>query len=51
MHRKKMIQFMSKPKHKKIYLERADKVEPMQGLVKDIFELDRCWMRGEENNC
>ena len=49
-HRQKMIKFMQKPKHKKIYRERAFKVEPMQGLVKDIFELDRCWMRGNENN-
>ena len=48
--RKKMIQFMRRPKHKKIYRERSYKVEPMQGLVKDIFELDRCWMRGDENN-
>jgi hypothetical protein len=21
----------------------------MHGLVKDIFELERCWMRGHEN--
>jgi len=48
--RKKMIRFMKKPKHKKIYRERSFKVEPMQGLVKDIFDLDRCWMRGDENN-
>ena len=48
--RKKMIQFMNKPKPQKIYRERAFKVEPMQGLVKDIFELNRCWMRGDENN-
>ena len=48
--RKKMIAFMSKPNHKKIYRERAYKVEPMQGLVKDIFELDRFWMRGDDNN-
>lgn len=48
--RKKMIAFMKKPKHKKIYRERSYKVEPMQGLVKDIFELDRCWMQGDENN-
>jgi hypothetical protein len=48
--RKKMIAFMKKPKHRKIYRERSYKVEPMQGLVKDIFELDRCWMRGDENN-
>jgi hypothetical protein len=49
-HRKKMIKFMQRPKHKKIYRERAFKVEPMQGLVKEIFEIDRCWMRGNENN-
>jgi hypothetical protein len=22
----------------------------MQGLVEDILELDRCWMRGNKNN-
>jgi len=31
-HRKKMIKFMQKPRHKKIYRERAFKIEPMQGL-------------------
>jgi hypothetical protein len=49
-HRKKMIKFMAEKKHKKIYRERAYKVEPMQGIVKDIFDLERCWMRGDENN-
>jgi len=49
-HRKKMIAFMDKPEHKKIYRERSYKVEPMQGLVKEIFDLDRCWMRGSKNN-
>ena len=48
---KKMIRFMEKPKHNKIYRERSDKVEPMQGLIKNIFDLDRCWMFGESNNC
>jgi hypothetical protein len=48
--RRKMIKFMRKPKHQKIYRERSFKVEPMQGIVKDIFELDRCWMRGDESN-
>ena len=48
--RRKMIKFMEKKKHKKIYRERGYKVEPMQGIVKDIFDLDRCWMRGDENN-
>jgi hypothetical protein len=41
---------MNKPRHKEIYRERAFKVEPMQGLVKDIFEIDRYWMRGAANN-
>ncbi len=49
-HRKKMIEFMKKRKHKKIYRERSFKVEPMQGLVKNIFDLNRCWMHGDENN-
>ena len=49
-HRKKMIKFMKNKKHKKIYRERSYKVEPMQGLVKDIFDLNRCWMRGDQNN-
>jgi len=49
-HRKKMHDFMMQPKHKQIYKERAYKVEPMQGLVKDIFDLDRCWMRGNDSN-
>jgi hypothetical protein len=48
--RRKVIKFMRKPKHQKIYRERSFKVEPMQGIVKDIFELDRCWMRGDESN-
>jgi hypothetical protein len=49
-HRREMIKFMEKPKHKKIYRERSFKVEPMQGVVKDIFDLNRCWMRGNANN-
>ena len=32
------------------YRKRSTTVEPMQGLVDDIFELDRCWIRGEKNN-
>jgi len=50
VNRRKMIKFMAKPKHKQIYKERSYRVEPMQGLVKEIFELDRCWMRGNDNN-
>jgi hypothetical protein len=49
LHRKKMLQFMQKRKHQKIYRERSYRVEPMQGIVKGIFDLNRCWMCGEQN--
>lgn len=48
--RRKMIKIIRQPKHRQIYKERSYRVEPMQGLVKEIFDLDRCWMRGNENN-
>jgi len=35
---------------KQIYKERSYRVEPMQGLIKDIFDLARCWMRGNKSN-
>ena len=40
--RQEMIKVMNKPEHKTIYKERSYRVEPMQGLVKEIFDLDRC---------
>ena len=48
--RRKMIKFMNQPNHKHIYKERSYRVEPMQGLVKNIFDLEQCWMRGNKNN-
>lgn len=48
--RQEMIKVMNKPEHKAIYKERSYRVEPMQGLVKEIFNLDRCWMRGNKSN-
>ena len=48
--RQKMIKVMKKPEHKQIYKERSYRVEPKQGIVKEIFDLDRCWMRGNKNN-
>ena len=48
--RRKMIQTMKSKKRQKILKERSQTVEPMQGIVKDIFELDRCWMRRDANN-
>lgn len=48
--RKKMIEFMNRKKNKKIYRLRSVTVEPMQGLIANIFDLSRSWMRGDENN-
>lgn len=48
--RKKYIKNMLTKKNKIIYKHRSTTVEPMQGLVADIFELDKCWMRGNVNN-
>jgi hypothetical protein len=48
--RRQMIADMHQPRHEQIYKERGYRVEPMQGIVKDIFDLNRCWMRGNDNN-
>lgn len=48
--RKRMIREMDTPAHRRAYRKRSTTVEPMQGLVKELFELDRCWMRGEKSN-
>lgn len=48
--RREMLERLSSPELRKIYRERSVRVEPMQGLVKEIFGLDRCWMRGDSNN-
>ena len=48
--RKAMIKDMQTKKNFRIYRKRSVTVEPMQGLVADIFELDRCWMRRDESN-
>ena len=48
--RKAMHRLMQTPKLKQIYKERSYRVEPMQGLVKGIFDLDHCWMRGNKSN-
>ena len=45
-----MHRLMNRTELKKIYKERAYRIEPMQGLIKDIFELDQCWMRGDKSN-
>jgi hypothetical protein len=48
--RQRMVKILNQRKNKKIYKQRRYTVEPLQGLLKDIFELERCWMRGNRNN-
>jgi hypothetical protein len=48
--RQRMVTILKQPKNQRVYKQRRYTVEPMQGLIKDIFELERCWMRGTENN-
>lgn len=48
--RQQMIKEMSSDRNRKIYRSRSTTVEPMQGLVKELFELETCWMRGDANN-
>lgn len=48
--RRKMIRQMLTHKNRMDYRKRAVTVEPMQALVKEIFDLETCWMRGDANN-
>lgn len=48
--RKKMIHDMLTKRNKADYQKRSTTVEPMQGLIDGIFELERCWMRGDKSN-
>jgi hypothetical protein len=48
--RQQMINVLNQPKNRRLRKRRGQTVEPMQGLVKDIFALERCWMRGQRNN-
>jgi hypothetical protein len=48
--RQQMWQELHTERHQRLYRQRGQTVEPMQSLVKDIFDLDRTWMRGNDNN-
>ncbi len=48
--RQKMIDEMLTKTNEKDYKKRSTTVEPMQSLVKDIFDLDTCWMPGDASN-
>jgi len=48
--RQKMIAEQMKLENRLIYKKRATTVEPMQGLIKDLFGLEDCSMRGNRSN-
>jgi hypothetical protein len=48
--RQKMIAEQMKKENRLIYKQRGVTVEPMQGLIKDLFGLEDCWMRGNRSN-
>lgn len=48
--RKVMIAEQNIGENRTIYHQRKITVEPMQALVKEIFGLEECWMRGNESN-
>lgn len=48
--RQQMIRQMQSPRNRQVYKQRAITVEPLQGLVKELFTLETCWMRGDANN-
>jgi hypothetical protein len=48
--RQRMIHVLNLPVHRQLRRQRGQTVEPMQGVIKDIFALDRCWMRGHRQN-
>lgn len=48
--RQQMIAELKTADNLRLYKKRSITVEPIQGLVKDLFDLDRCWMRGNASN-
>jgi len=48
--RRRMIKVLKQRANQRLYQQRSYTVAPMQGLLKEIFELDRGWRRGDENN-
>jgi hypothetical protein len=48
--RQRMVKVLKQRKNQRLYKQRSYTGAPRQGLLKDIFELERCWMRGNEHN-
>jgi hypothetical protein len=48
--RQRMRKVLKQKNHQQLSTQRSDTVEPMPGLVKDIFALETCWRRGRAQN-
>jgi hypothetical protein len=48
--RQRIINILNRPNHRRLRQQRGQTVEPMQGVVQDIFALERCWMRGHHHH-
>jgi hypothetical protein len=48
--RQQMLNVLNRPINRRRRQQRGQTVEPMQGVIKDIFALERCRMRGHRNN-
>jgi hypothetical protein len=48
--RQRLLHLRNRPSHRQRRRPRGQTIEPRQGVVKDSFALERCWMRGQRNN-
>lgn len=48
--RQQMINALNQPPDCGLRQQRGQTVKPMQGVIKEIFALERCWMHGSWNN-
>ena len=48
--RRQLMHALNRPRNRRLRRQRGQTVEPMQGVVQDIFALERCGMRGHHHN-
>lgn len=48
--RQVFVEEQMKEENRLVYRKRGVTVEPMQGVLKEIFGLEECWMRGNRSN-
>ena len=48
--RQQMITVLNRLANRRLRQPRSQPVEPRQGVVQDVFALERCWRRGHHNN-